>query len=120
MAKFKKITATQDDSGHWYLIPIELKDEFILDSENEEMADNGEFGAKYGQYMTGGDLNLAQLYVEDPEAEDKKEHIINAHFHVEVKAVPLRDEIEDFIKRMTRLSVEKALMDTVAKVSLKD
>lgn len=57
-----KVQAVQDDSGHWYVIPNELKDEFNSDSENWEMCDSGEFDTKYGEYMTGGDLNLIQLW----------------------------------------------------------
>lgn len=56
-----KVKAVQDDSGHWYVIPNELIDEFDFDLEDEDF----DFGAKYGQYMTGGDLNLVQLYIED-------------------------------------------------------
>jgi hypothetical protein len=60
----KKVKATRDDSGHWYIIPNELYDEFCLDEENEEMIDDGEFDKKWGKYRTGGDLNLVQLYAE--------------------------------------------------------
>lgn len=59
-----KIKAVQDDSCHWYLIPNELYEEFCKDCENEELADSGEFDKKWGQYMTGGSLNLVQLYIE--------------------------------------------------------
>lgn len=64
MADLKKVAAGQDDSGHWYVIPAELKDQFYKDVEDEEMADSGEFDEKYGEYMTGGDLNNVQLYAE--------------------------------------------------------
>ncbi len=60
-----KVKATQDDSGHWYLIPNELNDQFQKDLEDEEMCDSGEFDKKYSEFMTGGDLNLIQLYVKD-------------------------------------------------------
>ena len=33
----QKVKATRDDSGHWYIIPNELYDEFCLDEQNEEM-----------------------------------------------------------------------------------
>lgn len=59
-----KVTAARDDSGHWYLIPSELSSQFYKDCENEELADSGEFDEKWGQYMTGGSLNLVQLYIE--------------------------------------------------------
>ncbi len=60
----KKVKAVKDDSGHWYVIPNNLYEEFIKDEQNEDMIDSGKFDEKYGKYMTGGDLNLIQLYVE--------------------------------------------------------
>lgn len=61
----KKVKAVQDDSGHWYLIPNGSIEEFNFDLDNEDVCDSGEFGAKYGEYMTGGDLNNIQLYIEE-------------------------------------------------------
>jgi len=58
-----KVKAVTDDSGHWYLIPNELEDDFDRDLQDEEMVDSGAFDDKYGQYATGGDLNLTQLYI---------------------------------------------------------
>ncbi len=60
----QKVVATRDDSGHWYVIPAEMIDDFRLDEENEDMVDSGEFGNKWGKYMTGGDLNNIQLWAE--------------------------------------------------------
>jgi hypothetical protein len=60
----KKAKAVQDESGHWYVIPAEREDEFGQDNQNEDMTDSGEFDSKWGQYMTGGDLNLIQLWAE--------------------------------------------------------
>lgn len=60
----KKVYATQYDSGHWYIIPFELKDEFNSDLETLGDENIDEWEDKYGQYMTGGDLNLIQLYAE--------------------------------------------------------
>jgi hypothetical protein len=61
----KKVKAVRDDSGHWYVIPNELCIiEFFKDLNNEDMVDSGQFDEKYGKYMTGGDLNLVQLYAE--------------------------------------------------------
>jgi hypothetical protein len=57
-----KVKAVRDDSGHWYVIPDELYQNFLKDLDNEDMVDSGEFDEKYGKYMTGGDLNLVQLY----------------------------------------------------------
>lgn len=60
----KRVAVVQDDSGHWYVIPYELYNDFYDDNENEDMVDSGEFDKKYGNYMTGGNLNLIQLYAE--------------------------------------------------------
>ncbi len=55
----KRVYVTQDDSGHWYVIPYELKEQFNYDLENEDE----DFDDKYGQYRTGGDINLIELYI---------------------------------------------------------
>ena len=39
-------------------------EEFEYDLLNEELEESGEFGEKYDQYRTHGDLNDIQLYVE--------------------------------------------------------
>jgi hypothetical protein len=57
-----KVKAVRDYSGHWYIIPNELYQNFLKDLDNEDMVDSGKFSEKYGKYMTGGDLNLVQLY----------------------------------------------------------
>lgn len=58
-----KVKAIQDESGHWYIIPNEVVAEFRKDELNEGMCDSGKFYNKWGIFMTGGDLNLVQLYV---------------------------------------------------------
>jgi hypothetical protein len=60
-SKLQKVKAVKDDSGHWYVIPNDLLNEFSKDLENEDLSDSGEFDSKYGQYLTGGDLNLFNL-----------------------------------------------------------
>ncbi len=59
---YERVLAIQDDSYHWYVIPISLEDEFSEDSENYEMCDSGEFDNKWRKYRTGGDLNNIELY----------------------------------------------------------
>jgi hypothetical protein len=59
-----RVYPTQDESGHWYVLPYDLKDEFSKDGEDEDFVDSGEFDSKWGQYMTGGALNLVPLYAE--------------------------------------------------------
>ena len=60
----EKVKAVKDESGHWYIIPNDLLDEFADDEENESMIDSGKFDEKWGKYRTGGGLNLVQLWVE--------------------------------------------------------
>ena len=60
------VVAVQDDSGHWYVIPKERYQTFRKDLNDEYFVDSGKFGDTYGQYLTGGDLNLTQLYIPNP------------------------------------------------------
>ena len=66
-----KVKALKDESSHWYLVPNELCDEFCklqdkLCCENyaERDEDEKHFIDKFSPYMTGGDVNNVQLYVE--------------------------------------------------------
>ena len=58
-----RVSAVQDDSSHWYVIPHEMIKEFNVDRGDYEMSSGG-FDMKWGKYRTGGDLNLIQLYAE--------------------------------------------------------
>jgi len=60
----QKVKVTRDESGHWYVLPDGIYDEFVKDEENEDMIDSGEFDDKYEKYRTGGGINLVQLYAE--------------------------------------------------------
>lgn len=60
-----KVRPVQDDTGDWYILPNELVKQFYKDQDDEDMVDSGEFGNKYGQYTTGGDLNNIQLYADE-------------------------------------------------------
>ena len=62
----ERVYVTQDDSGHWYVIPYSLKDQFnaLLDADEEDYDAQDEFILKFSQYMTGGDLNNKELYAE--------------------------------------------------------
>jgi len=62
----KKVIAVQDDSGHWYVIPAELKSEFnkLVDCDEDDYDLQNEFMERFDQYRTGGDLNNTQLYAE--------------------------------------------------------
>ena len=64
MTELKKVKAVVDDSGHWYIIPNELFDSFYEEVVDEDFCDSGAFDEKYGEYRTGGDLNLVQLFAE--------------------------------------------------------
>jgi len=63
--EFLKVTAIQDDSYHWYLIPFGTSEEFFSELKNVKFVDSGKFDDKWREYMTGGGVNLVQLYVED-------------------------------------------------------
>ena len=59
--RFIQIYVTQDDSGHWYVIPYNLREKFEIDLyEDEEYFDD-----KYGKFRTNGDINNIKLFVED-------------------------------------------------------
>lgn len=60
--EYIRVYPIQDESGHWYIIPFDIKHDFLRDLNNEDMTDSGEFSEIYGEYMTGGDLNLIPLY----------------------------------------------------------
>jgi len=64
MATLQKVKAVQDESGHWYVLPNDLLNSFYKDGEDEDFIDSGGFDDKYGEYRTGGDLNLIQLFAE--------------------------------------------------------
>jgi hypothetical protein len=59
-----KVRAVQDDSCHWYIIPNDLTEQFYIDMLDEDIVDSGEFDEKWGEYMTGGDLNNIQLWAD--------------------------------------------------------
>jgi len=60
----QKVSATKDDSGHWYVIPDGMLSEFRSDEDNASMVDSGQFDDKWGGYRTGGDINKVQLWAE--------------------------------------------------------
>lgn len=59
----KKVKVVQDDSGHWYVIPAEMLIEFVGLLEGGEETED-EFIEKFSGYMTGGDINLIDLYAD--------------------------------------------------------
>lgn len=65
MTNFKEVVVLQDEDNHWYIIPIELKDEFIKLSESNSLDDEDEFINKFSEYMTGGSINNIRLYIRD-------------------------------------------------------
>lgn len=64
LSAMKRVYAIKDQDGHWYVIPYELKEEF-LKMEAEGESDEWEaFIDKFDKYRTGGDLNRVTLYAE--------------------------------------------------------
>ena len=83
----ERVVALQDESGDWYVIPVDLRESFFLDNEN--MDDTGDkFENKYGEYKTGGDLNLIPLYCEFPDKLAQNEG--GQHF------IAIMDELKEF------------------------
>jgi hypothetical protein len=71
MTTLQKVKAYKDNDGHWYVIPEELATQFhsmLRDAEEQDefgIDDAYEgFECTFGKYMTGGDLNLVQLWAE--------------------------------------------------------
>ncbi len=65
--QMQKVIATQDESSHWYVIPLNIYDEFRQLHEkacDDDYEAQEEFEAKFGKYRTGGWLNNIQLYAE--------------------------------------------------------
>jgi hypothetical protein len=62
MESYKRVTVTQDDDGHWYIIPFELTEEF---EEACERGDDNLINEKFWQYTTGGALSLVELYIKE-------------------------------------------------------
>lgn len=61
--ELKRVYVTKDDDGHNYVIPYELKEDFEELKEKAYRDDDfEEFIEKFGQYATGGDINLIELY----------------------------------------------------------
>jgi len=60
----REVKAVKDDSGHWYIIPSELHEEFYDDFCYGLLGEFKNFNSKWGKYRTGGDLNDIQLYAE--------------------------------------------------------
>jgi hypothetical protein len=73
------VVATKDDSGHWYVIPANMAEEFsellnISIGESEKAQESEEqFIEKFSQYMTGGELNNTQLYIKSTTPVDSQE-----------------------------------------------
>ena|ERR1041384_2106710 len=64
----QRVTAVQDDDGHWYVIPAGDVNEFhgMLD-EAARNDDYDEFNMKFSKYLTGGDLNIIELWAKLPD-----------------------------------------------------
>jgi hypothetical protein len=63
--KMKPVAAIQDETGDWFVIPKELVGRFMDLEETSSAVDKWDlFESEFGEYRTGGDLNLIQLYAE--------------------------------------------------------
>lgn len=64
MSALQKVKAVEDGDGHWYVIPADMEDVFYNMLEKGEEDEYEAFNDKFADYMTGGGLNLIQLYAE--------------------------------------------------------
>jgi len=72
MSKFKQVIPVQDD-GDWYVIPIELKEEFDgfveffwSDMEEDDYHSMlNRFHEKFGEYAVNGCLSQIQFYIKE-------------------------------------------------------
>lgn len=64
MKTLQKVSAVEDNDGHWYIIPYDLYNKFYEMEEKGEADEYEEFNSMFAHYRTGGDLNLIQLYAE--------------------------------------------------------
>jgi len=64
-----KVTPIQNEGGTWYIIPSNLREDFVND-ENQDFIESGGFEEKYNQYCTGGDLNIIQFYVKKKDLQE--------------------------------------------------
>jgi len=67
--QLKKAYVTNDNDGHWYVIPDQHKERFDYLLELSEYESNPdwekheeEFIDEFSKYMTGGDINETELY----------------------------------------------------------
>lgn len=65
MTTLQPVEVHQDNDGHWYVLPKEKVDRFhFLLEEAERTDDHNDFIDEFSEYMTGGSINLIQLYAE--------------------------------------------------------
>ena len=59
-----QVKLLQDDSGHWYAIPVNMVQSFEKDMSDSELVESGEFDSIWGDYMINGDINNIDLFVD--------------------------------------------------------
>lgn len=64
MEDLKRVYVTQDNDGHNYVIPYDMRADFRVSLEHYETSDDAQehFDAVFSKYLTGGDINLIELY----------------------------------------------------------
>lgn len=70
---YQRVACIKDINGDWFVIPYELKtgfyntEEALINMEEKDYSEHlnltNEFEDKFGEYRTGGDLNLKELYI---------------------------------------------------------
>lgn len=62
--EYQRVYITQDNDGHNYVIPYELRGQFneLLEESNTSDMAQDIFNDMFSHFMTGGDVNLVELY----------------------------------------------------------
>ena len=63
---FIQVVALQDEDGCWYVVPKNLESEFIKDMNDGDFVWSGGFSKIWGAYATGWNLNLTELWIQEP------------------------------------------------------
>lgn len=92
--RFFPVVAKQDNEGHWYVIPTEMENDFsrLLDDSGTDEDAEQMFIETFSSYLTGGDLNLTQLYMKTETLDEALERDLNSDPLYATKRGPDIDE----------------------------
>lgn len=63
--EYQKVYIAQDNDGHNYVLPYELKEQFdeLLEESDQSEEAESVFIDMFSGFMTGGSLDLVELYI---------------------------------------------------------